>query len=488
LYGTTTSPGKATALQAVGSGTAPVLVSANLSGLTPGVTYYFEAVAKSTAGSGSGAILNFTTITTPEIITPPATVTGTSTATLHALVNPNGASTTVFFQYGTSTTYTGRAPALPSSGIKIGHGTALVPVSVQITGLDPATTYHFIAEAFGAGFVLGSDATFQTAFPYKIFAGNYSAVYLGSTSTTSGLVNLSVTPAGTYTASIKSTGKTYHFGGKIDGKGEMSGTSNGVELLAELQGAAGSQVVEGLIGGMTSGTFQALPPYTGTLPGWYFTFGIQKPSDPSLPQGYGYGSIKMNKTGGVNLSGTLGDGTPFSTTGQVGESGIFPLYVSEYGGQGEVVGNLIFSIPSVTSTLEWFKPPTTGTYTTEPVAVQTLLQGEIWKAPGKNAAALSDTSGLLSFFDGNLITSPLSVSADLTKANKIVPATPPFPDSIAISFNPGTGMFSGSFKDPTTSALRKFGGAVLLFSGTDGIGYGNFKGTTEAGGVELFAP
>jgi hypothetical protein len=153
-----------------------------------------------------------------------------------------------------------------------------------------------------------------------------------------------------------------------------------------------------------------------------------------------------------------------------------------------VIGNLTFSIPSVTSTLSWFKPPTTGTYTTEPVTVQTLLQGEIWKAPGKETAALSNTSGALTFIDGDLITSPLSVSVDLTTANKIVPVTPPFADSIAISFNPGTGLFSGSFKDPTTSALRKFGGAVLLISGSDGIGYGNFKGTTEAGGVELFAP
>lgn len=58
-----------TSSQTVGSGTAPASVSANLTGLTPGTTYYFRVVAQNNAGTQKGSILSFTT---PAAIIPAA--------------------------------------------------------------------------------------------------------------------------------------------------------------------------------------------------------------------------------------------------------------------------------------------------------------------------------------------------------------------------------------------------------------------------------
>jgi len=47
--------------QAVGSGTTVVPISGDLTGLSPGTTYYYHVVASNSAGRSPGAILSFTT-------------------------------------------------------------------------------------------------------------------------------------------------------------------------------------------------------------------------------------------------------------------------------------------------------------------------------------------------------------------------------------------------------------------------------------------
>ncbi len=77
-YGTSTSYGsKASCSQAVGSGEARVAVSAPLSGLSPGTTYYYRVVAKNTAGAAEGDPKTFTTGKAPSY--GPETKTTTST-------------------------------------------------------------------------------------------------------------------------------------------------------------------------------------------------------------------------------------------------------------------------------------------------------------------------------------------------------------------------------------------------------------------------
>lgn len=83
-----------------------------------------------TAGIALGA-------STPSVTTQPATSIANTTATLHGTINPNGATTLYYFEWGTTTAYGFRSPAHSVSGTKT------VKVSAAIKELTPGTAYHF---------------------------------------------------------------------------------------------------------------------------------------------------------------------------------------------------------------------------------------------------------------------------------------------------------------------------------------------------------
>ena len=84
-------------------------------------------------------------------------VTPTS-ATLTGTVDPNGRTTTWYFEYGTSTSYGTKTPA-PTAG----SGTAATGVSAPVSGLDTGRLYHFrLVAASDAGTSRGADRTFST--------------------------------------------------------------------------------------------------------------------------------------------------------------------------------------------------------------------------------------------------------------------------------------------------------------------------------------
>ncbi len=79
-------------------------------------------------------------------------------ATLLGRITPNGAQTTYTFVYGTTTLYTAVTPP-----VAIGAGNAPVNVFADLTGLAPATTYHFRLVARNRnGTVRGADRVFRT--------------------------------------------------------------------------------------------------------------------------------------------------------------------------------------------------------------------------------------------------------------------------------------------------------------------------------------
>jgi subtilisin family serine protease len=97
----------------------------------------------------------------PGVSTLEATSIEITSATLNGIVNPFGTDTSYQFEYGTTTAYGSVAPAVPAS---IGAGSTSVAVSQPITGLEPATTYHFRLVAFRATErVEGQDRVLTTA-------------------------------------------------------------------------------------------------------------------------------------------------------------------------------------------------------------------------------------------------------------------------------------------------------------------------------------
>ncbi|NDE18633.1 hypothetical protein EBZ80_27395, partial [bacterium] len=100
-YGTSTSYGTTTASQNIGNGNSPVSFTAALSGLLPGTMYHFRPVAQNSQGTTYGPDTTFTTdVVLPQVTTTAVSSVTTTSARLNADVNPNGISTTYYFEYG----------------------------------------------------------------------------------------------------------------------------------------------------------------------------------------------------------------------------------------------------------------------------------------------------------------------------------------------------------------------------------------------------
>ncbi len=96
--------------------------------------------------------------TAPSATTAAATSLTATGATLTGTATSNAAETAAAFEYGTSTMYGSTAAATPAPV----NGTS-VPVRAVVTGLKPATLYHFRTKATSAaGVAHGSDLTFTT--------------------------------------------------------------------------------------------------------------------------------------------------------------------------------------------------------------------------------------------------------------------------------------------------------------------------------------
>ena len=95
--------------------------------------------------------------TAPTATTGPVTAVGPTTATVSGSVNPNGASTTAYFEYGTTKTF--GAQTVPQNA-----GTD-VPKTIgrSLTGLIPSTTYYYRAAATSTvGTAFGKTFSFTT--------------------------------------------------------------------------------------------------------------------------------------------------------------------------------------------------------------------------------------------------------------------------------------------------------------------------------------
>jgi len=93
----------------------------------------------------------------PVVTTNPAANVTASSARLNGTLNPHGLSTTVYFEYGTTTSYGSSTPN------RIKTGNDYQNVFAGISDLTAGATYHFrIVATNSVGTRYGSDRTFTT--------------------------------------------------------------------------------------------------------------------------------------------------------------------------------------------------------------------------------------------------------------------------------------------------------------------------------------
>jgi hypothetical protein len=153
----------------VGSGTDGVYVTNEITGLEPGHSYHYRIVASNADGTTYGNDRSFKTLEwlPPDATTEPASEILPTGARLNATVNPNGGDTHYYLEYGKASyaNYEATLPLAPGGG-SAGSGVDPVPVSEQVTGLKPGTSYRYrVVAVNSAGGTPGAERTFTTVGP-----------------------------------------------------------------------------------------------------------------------------------------------------------------------------------------------------------------------------------------------------------------------------------------------------------------------------------
>jgi uncharacterized repeat protein (TIGR02543 family) len=163
-------------------------ITGTITGLSALTTYYYQATAASSVGTGLGAVASFTTLPgAPTPVTLGATGVTGSAARMNGTVNPGGADTTVKFNYITDST----EPTVNGSGklTTAGSGTVItVTVSgtvlasasttsifYDLTGLSTSNLYYYQIEVTNSsGTAYGDVVSFSINDPYAVTGASES--------------------------------------------------------------------------------------------------------------------------------------------------------------------------------------------------------------------------------------------------------------------------------------------------------------------------
>jgi len=239
------------------------VLSQSVTGLNASTVYRYRVRAyNGGATSGNSNVINVTTLSAtgpPVVITNPATLVASFSATLNGLVDPHGLSTTVYFQYGPTTSYGSTTPGQTK------NGNTYQSVSANISGLAASTTYHFrIVATNSGGTRYGSDSSFTTlsASGPPVVATNAAT----NTASSSARLNGTVDPHG-LTATVNfEYGTTTSYGHTTASQTKMGDTYQNVS--ADITGLTAGTVYHFRIVGTNSAgtrygldrTFAAVPP------------------------------------------------------------------------------------------------------------------------------------------------------------------------------------------------------------------------------------
>jgi hypothetical protein len=264
-YGATTNYDSVSGSTLLSAGSGAQSVSNLLTGLPIVSNFHFRVVATNNAGTSFGADLSFTTLPlAPQVTTLAAFAIRSQRATLNASVNPNGADSLAWFEYGSTTNY-GSFSA--TSSIPAG---ASLAISNLVSGLSSNSIYHFRAAASNSvQTTYGADLTFTTPllsvtnFAYYRLGEADPGAAAGQATTSSidsaGTHNLTVAyvpgppPGATYSSDVasgaaqragSSLSLDVHNGYATTASILSSATDNfALEVWAKPTGSAGTQII-----------------------------------------------------------------------------------------------------------------------------------------------------------------------------------------------------------------------------------------------------
>jgi PKD repeat protein len=366
-------------------------------------------------------------------------------------------------------------------------------------GLAAKTEYCYTVAArdeLGHVSAESGDACAQTFITAVSALGRYNGLVMQTNApspASSGSIKLMVSKNGPFAASLTMGGVRTAFKGQFDASGNATNMVartglNPLQVILHLDLVNNTDQISGTIsdGGFTAvvladrQVFGALArcPLAGS-----FTMILQPPEgdDPSLPEGFGYGTFTVTRTGLGHVNGVLADGTRINVRVPLSKHGTFPLYQALYSSQGASIGWMTFGTNgAVGATVDWFRPPTSGShYFPAGFSTNVTLLGEKYVSPTESGPSVAGNRQVT--LGGGNLASSIVETVQVTDAGAVL-VPPPNPENLQIEIQTTTGQFSGSFTHPVLGRTVSFNGLVLQ---GDGTGAGYFLGSSASGFVVL---
>jgi hypothetical protein len=450
---------------------------------TSGAAYLLQKISANTTVSVTfSAIPTVTTNTVTTNTVAPATNQTIAITNFTLLISGNGT----------------LAPSRTAKALQAGRKYTLTAVPAKGSVFAGWTSNGIlVASAPKYTFIVESNVVLQAGFipnPFTSVAGNYHGLFYvtnDAAEESSGSFVATVTGAGAYSAKLRLGAGNYSFSGAFSAIGATSKSiarSGLAPITVELQLGLTNGPLAGTIsaGAWTADLVADADVYSKTNPapqaGKYTLLIPGSENASTQPGGNGFGAVIVSQTGNVTFSGTLGDGTPVSSTSIISSEGQWPLYVSLYGGNGSILGWLTFTNDgAISGQTGWFKLHE---------AAAKLYPGGFTNSSEVMGSAYQYTNGLplLGFSQGQLVLTngdlstglidPIGLAPEIEAASQSA-ANPP---AAKLAFKNSTGQFKGSVMNPATGKPIAVNGVVLQ---NQNLGAGCFLGANESGSVIL---
>jgi len=299
-----------------------------------------------------------------------------------------------------------------------------------------------------------------------------------------GALSVSLKPGGAVTATLQTAKSKIAYSGNLTATGAFSQKVDGITVSIQLQlkddafifvGTADTESVTLFRSAYDAGEpqsnagkyTQAFSPDT--------TIGTR-----ATPKGDGYGFLTVSTAGLVSMSGTLADGSAFTSQGLLlqGTNG-HDSY--QFFNDPNFTGSIVFDYgfgSYAEGVIDWADNAAQNKYF--PAGFNSTIYEDAtrYTVPAKGVRAIAITSGTIEFSGGGL-TAPFYQAVTLSTANVMTPVGKN-PHSVKITLDTATGTVTGSFIGPATPASTTFHGVLYQGPGYPAI-FGGFLGPVSDG-------
>lgn len=297
--------------------------------------------------------------------------------------------------------------------------------------------------------------------------------------------SIKISKTGKFSAKMYWGNTSYSVKGVMNASGYYSGVvtskrGNPASVVLQLmRSSGGAYKIDGSvdIGGASAVVVAVKSGVTSTIAGAYTMIVFREGEETTVPQGYGYGLMKVTSTGAAKIKGLLGDGSKWTAKCYLTADGEMPLYASLYRKAGWIGGLIVFSdVPNISDCrggMHWYKPAGTGVLPfSQGFDLERDIIGSRYRYTGTRVlAGISDSTPNTEAYLGEVQgDDEQSYDLEWTNANRLIYSGS---EKVKISVKTKTGQIKGYATDDG----QKWKAEGVVFQKQDlGVGLAYIKG------------